>query len=60
MYITYVYIVGEKKTSEKLISRKKIKKKLMQPLSIESVTRLDKCRVAFWIERVQTISSQEI
>jgi hypothetical protein len=32
----------------------------MQPLSIESVTRLDKCRVAFWIERVQTISSLEI
>jgi hypothetical protein len=28
----------------------------MQPLSIEPVTRLDKCRVAFWIERVQAIS----
>ena len=32
----------------------------MQPLSIELVTSLDKCRVAFWIERVQPISSQEI
>ena len=40
-----------KKISERLISRKKEirktdKKKLMQPLSIEPVTSLDKCRVA--------------
>ena len=32
----------------------------MQPLSIEPVTSLNKCRVVFWIERVQPINSQEI
>ena len=70
MHIAYVYSwrkkekryqkdwYQEKKKSERLI--KKRKKKLMQPLSIEPVTSLDKCRVAFLIERAQPITSQEI
>ena len=53
-------IYKQKKDIRKTDIKRKEKQRLMQPLSIEPVTSLDKCRVAFLIERAQPITSQEI